>query len=214
MLSRLHFRRLPVTVRQQGKSSAPEPRFRPKWAAPTALTGRCGDGKWLQDVSVRAFSANVVDSEPSKPYDSSEMSVEDQYSRKTPIEHVLLRPSMYIGSNERAPPTICWVLDPPPRPPTRELLVRPAVDQASVVPPKDPIRMVKKEYGLVPALIKVRADSWRRKPSLLNIAILLQSLSPCRLARYVSPLYRSSMRFSLMQLITGIDTQSHVLGLT
>lgn len=37
-------------------------------------------------------------------------SLEETYSRKTPLEHILLRPSMYIGPTERLPPVSCWVL--------------------------------------------------------------------------------------------------------
>ena len=61
-------------------------------------------------------------------------SVEEQYSRKTPLEHVLLRPGMYVGPVERLPPNTCWVLEPST---------------------EESFRMVRKEYGLVPALIKI-----------------------------------------------------------
>ena len=37
-------------------------------------------------------------------------SLEDTYSRKTPLEHILLRPSMYVGPTERLPPVSSWVL--------------------------------------------------------------------------------------------------------
>ncbi len=73
---------------------------------------------------------------------SLERSVEEQYSRKTPLEHVLLRPGMYVGPNERLPPNTCWVLDPLPSP-------------DNTTEPPVPFRMVRKEYGLVPALIKI-----------------------------------------------------------
>jgi hypothetical protein len=72
--------------------------------------------------------------------DNSDRPVEDQYSRKTPLEHVLLRPGMYVGPVERLPPNTCWVLDPLPSQDT---------------PASMPFRMVRKEYGLVPALIKI-----------------------------------------------------------
>ena len=36
--------------------------------------------------------------------------LEETYSRKTPLEHILLRPSMYIGPTERLPPVSSWVL--------------------------------------------------------------------------------------------------------
>ena len=38
-------------------------------------------------------------------------SLEETYSRKTPLEHILLRPAMYIGPTDRMPATTsCWVL--------------------------------------------------------------------------------------------------------
>lgn len=91
--------------------------------------------------------------------ESSEPTVEEQYSRKTPLEHVLLRPGMYVGPNERLPPSTCWVLDPLPAPPSPELLQNGPhssldVSEVATVETKS-LRMVKKEYGLVPALIKV-----------------------------------------------------------
>lgn len=74
--------------------------------------------------------------------DNSELdrSVEELYCRKTPLEHVLLRPGMYVGPVERLPPNTCWVLDPLPSRDT---------------PASTSFRMVRKEYGLVPALIKI-----------------------------------------------------------
>jgi DNA topoisomerase-2 len=72
-----------------------------------------------------------------------ERSIEEQYSRKTPLEHVLLRPGMYVGPNERLPPQDCWVLEQTPS-------VSSTSDSSTQT-----VRMVKKEYGLVPALGKV-----------------------------------------------------------
>jgi hypothetical protein len=49
------------------------------------------------------------------------MAIEERYTKKTPIEHVLLRPGMYVGPNERMPPAAHWVLEPsPPLPPEEE----------------------------------------------------------------------------------------------
>jgi hypothetical protein len=88
--------------------------------------------------------------------------IEERYSKKTPLEHVLLRPGMYIGPVERLPPNDCWVLDPtPPVPGTSE--VSPLVVLSQLSTPTEDItqlkkpsfRMVHKEYGLIPALIKV-----------------------------------------------------------
>ena len=91
---------------------------------------------------------------------ADEPSVEEQYSRKTPLEHVLLRPGMYIGPNERLPPAPCWVLETTPPIPTRRM------DQDSVGDPpllddqqqersNNNMRMVQRKYGLVPAIIKI-----------------------------------------------------------
>lgn len=81
---------------------------------------------------------------------TTEKSIEEQYSKKTPLEHVLLRPGMYVGPVERLPPNDVWVLEPLPQPymfsPQQEINKK--VEESSY-------RMVHKEYGLVPALIKV-----------------------------------------------------------
>jgi hypothetical protein len=82
-----------------------------------------------------------------------EKSIEEQYSKKTPLEHVLLRPGMYVGPVERLPPNHCWVLDPLPKPYdfSKELS-----EVSAETPPAIPsFRMTSKEYGLVPALIKI-----------------------------------------------------------
>ena len=92
-----------------------------------------------QPSHTRFFSA-VPEELPS----ASERTVEEQYSRKTPLEHVLLRPGMYIGPVQRLPPSECWILDPTPPTPS---------DTSTEITPK--FRMVRKEYGLVPALIKI-----------------------------------------------------------
>mmetsp|Transcript_7223 Transcript_7223/g.17962 ORF Transcript_7223/g.17962 Transcript_7223/m.17962 type:complete len:1316 (+) Transcript_7223:84-4031(+) len=42
--------------------------------------------------------------------ESANETLEETYSRKTPLEHILLRPSMYIGPTERLPPVSSWVL--------------------------------------------------------------------------------------------------------
>jgi DNA topoisomerase-2 len=76
----------------------------------------------------------------------TERSVEEQYSRKTPLEHVLLRPGMYVGPTEQLPPNHCWVLDPPPLPP---------LDASESGSPPGSFKMVQREYSLIPALIKV-----------------------------------------------------------
>ena len=39
----------------------------------------------------------------------TKMTVEEQYIRKTPLEHILLRPGMYVGPVERLPPSALWI---------------------------------------------------------------------------------------------------------
>ena len=77
-------------------------------------------------------------------------SVEEQYSKKTPLEHVLLRPGMYVGPVERLPPNDVWVLEPLPPPYnfSSQQESHSSTDEISY-------RMVHKECGLVPALIKI-----------------------------------------------------------
>ena len=98
--------------------------------------------------------------------DDDDTPVEEQYSRKTPLEHILLRPGMYVGPNERLPSTSCWVLEssiPAPTTADTEHLLREhrlldADDdtEGSAEPPSEqPLRMVRKECRLVPALGKV-----------------------------------------------------------
>jgi hypothetical protein len=95
--------------------------------------------------------------------EAKDLALEDQYSRKTPLEHVLLRPSMYVGSNEKAQPIACWVPDPIPTPPTEELLMKPTSVVQYATVPDYPIKMVRLEYGLVPALNKVRHGLFGRE---------------------------------------------------
>lgn len=102
----------------------------------------------------RRFSSQAVDDDVSRETTIVERSVEEQYSRKTPLEHVLLRPGMYVGPNERLPPSPCWVLDKTPPLPSTELLMNPAAAKRSTTT-LPPFRMVQKEYGVVPALIKI-----------------------------------------------------------
>lgn len=80
-----------------------------------------------------------------------EKSIEEQYSKKTPLEHVLLRPGMYVGPVGRNPPNDCWVLEPTPQP----FYNSPSGIQTPEKNTEVPYRMVHKEYGLIPALIKI-----------------------------------------------------------
>jgi DNA topoisomerase II len=100
----------------------------------------------LDDEETDVFAPSTF--KDSATITSEERSIEQQYSRKTPLEHVLLRPGMYVGPTERLPPNHCWVLEPTPDPPS---LTTPGT--STTLPPT--FRMVHKEYGLIPALIKV-----------------------------------------------------------
>lgn len=104
----------------------------------------------------RTFSTKVIAVEESDT-EAEEVSIEEQYSRKTPLEHVLLRPSMYVGPNERSAPTPCWVPDPIPETPSEDLIKDPlnVETKCSTEGAKKPLKMVRKEYGIVPALIKI-----------------------------------------------------------
>jgi hypothetical protein len=96
------------------------------------------------DTCLRKFSSH-----PLSKYDGpQEKSIEQQYSKKTPLEHVLLRPGMYVGPVERLPPNHCWVLDPIPQP----YFSSKAKTQKETA---TGYSMAHKEYGLVPALIKI-----------------------------------------------------------
>ena len=95
--------------------------------------------------SVRSFSTAVEEDDSSK---AALGDIEEQYSKKTPLEHVLLRPGMYVGPNERLPPQQCWVVDPVP-----EFLSPATTEKQQQDDP--PFKMVSKDYGFVPALIKI-----------------------------------------------------------
>ena len=89
----------------------------------------------------------IEDSELNNKRLNEEKTVEEMYSRKTPLEHVLLRPGMYVGAVERLPPIPYWVADcriPPPSEANSHVNVS-----------MKSMKMVRNEYGIVPALIKV-----------------------------------------------------------
>lgn len=69
--------------------------------------------------------------------------LEETYSRKTPLEHILLRPSMYIGPTERLPPVSSWVLQ-------RDLA---SSDDGATT--SSDWKMHREELPSVPALLKV-----------------------------------------------------------
>ena len=101
---------------------------------------------------VRMQSSDSVAREENLP----DRNIEEQYSRKTPLEHVLLRPGMYVGPVERLPPNQCWVVEPTPPPQRSDGNDPHPTDHTPTVPDNnDKLYIVRKEYGLVPALIKI-----------------------------------------------------------
>ena len=56
----------------------------------------------------QSFSSSTRKEKPTS-LSTKEKSIEDQYSRKTPLEHILLRPGMYVGPVERSQPKLQWV---------------------------------------------------------------------------------------------------------
>lgn len=105
----------------------------------------------------RFFSGSVLDEDIETSHTLREKSIEEQYSKKTPLEHVLLRPGMYVGPVERLPPNHCWVLDPLPEPFdfSKEESSSTTVSKEALSSTIQTFRMKSKEYGLVPALIKI-----------------------------------------------------------
>lgn len=89
-----------------------------------------------QNLSSRYISTEL----PQSPNDTATKSLEDTYSRKTPLEHILLRPSMYVGPTERLPPVSSWVLQ---------------SDVDSSIKTQYPWTMQRQEISFVPALIKI-----------------------------------------------------------
>ena len=113
--------------------------------------------------SVRQFNGNGLNNprffssgQSAKVY----RTVEEQYSRKTPLEHVLLRPGMYVGPTGPMPPNNCWVLDPMP---SSEIIHQAngplrKYDELNgdiSTMKQNHFTMIQKEYSLIPALQKI-----------------------------------------------------------
>ena len=80
-------------------------------------------------------------------------SLEETYSRKTPLEHILLRPSMYIGPTERLPAVPCWVIQ-------KDVALldagsKTSSSKSSTDNSLSPWIMQREELSSVPALLKV-----------------------------------------------------------
>ena len=103
--------------------------------------------------SFRPFSSSVVQDDDDDHVDVG-ATLEETYSRKTPLEHILLRPAMYIGSTERLPPVSCWVLKEDSHSPSSH--ERSDVnDDSTTTATATPWSMQREELPLVPALLKV-----------------------------------------------------------
>jgi DNA topoisomerase-2 len=76
--------------------------------------------------------------------------IEEQYSRKTPLEHILLRPGMYIGPTQQSPPSPQWIPRPvpsSPQPSSKAISTKESV--------KNTIQMVREKVPHHPALVKL-----------------------------------------------------------
>ena len=104
-----------------------------------------------------SFSSTVVE---------KEFSIEEQYSRKSPLEHILLRPGMYVGPVDKSQPSPCWVPNPLPLPPPNIFLpcntnkdgntgVAASMLPLQNLPIQGKTKMVQKKMASYPALIKV-----------------------------------------------------------
>lgn len=115
-----------------------------------------------QNISCRSYSSSDVRLSDETP--TNELSIEEQYSRKTPLEHILLRPGMYVGPVEKSQPTPNWVPEPQPPMPDKSLVPNLAKDEIREqtkmqslkdTPTQENIQMIQKKVACYPALIKV-----------------------------------------------------------
>ena len=67
-----------------------------------------------------------------------EIPIEVRYTRKNPVEHILLRPGMYVGPTERLSPSPTWVLD---------------THASSSTQPQ--LQIIRKTISNIPALLKI-----------------------------------------------------------
>jgi DNA topoisomerase-2 len=117
--------------------------FRSIEANSTAL--RISQNQSRPQIRRLASSSASLDDRCGDNSSASEPTIEQQYSRKTPLEHVLLRPGMYVGPNERSPPATGWILE----------STFPLSSEQTVAAPIPSLRMVQKELAVIPALIKI-----------------------------------------------------------
>ena len=76
-----------------------------------------------------------------------ELTIEEQYSKKTPLEHILLRPGMYIGPTEQSAPSSHWIPKPTPPHSSSEAISKKMGRQA--------IKIVHEKIPHHPALVKL-----------------------------------------------------------
>lgn len=135
-----------------GKKSGPNSLRKRRLDSGTFLSRR----EVVPDPLQRRCNSTVSTARKHKLIKGEDVSIEEKYVRKTPLEHILLRPGMYVGPNERLPPQSQWVLQPPPDPPSREIMDDPSLVLSS---PTDSsttlLSVVQEDVAIVPALIKV-----------------------------------------------------------
>ena len=105
--------------------------------------------------------SSVAPRKETKTSPIKEKSIEDQYSRKTPLEHILLRPGMYVGPVERSQPQLQWVPNEPfPFPSlslssTSTINCASSVNGSSATAKTAPKQMIQQKIPSHPALIKI-----------------------------------------------------------
>lgn len=138
-----------------------------------------------QNFGQNVFRFSSLASELSDIEDiATNKSVEEQYSRKTPLEHVLLRPGMYVGPVERSPSSACWVPNPVPK----GYDFSADIQESVIANNERRYKMNSREYGLVPALVKVfdeilvnASDNRLRHPKTCNrLDVKIDPGSPSR----------------------------------
>lgn len=121
--------------------------------------------RFILSYCKRSFSSK-------KPTDNNNttkaQTLEETYSRKTQLEHILLRPSMYIGPTERLPPISSWVLQ-------QDIVSTSTNKDTSSNNNSNKWSMQRQELSTAPALLKIfdeilvnASDNRLRHPSSCN----------------------------------------------
>lgn len=111
-------------------------------------------------IQQRYFSSQLEkDDLSSSTKESKEKTIEEQYSRKTPLEHILLRPGMYVGPVEKSQPQPNWIPHPIPSPPpisSSSMISLPeSMLNINEIPKLKKIQMIQQSIPSHPALIKI-----------------------------------------------------------